>query len=214
MDGWLYRASRLLYVELENAPFIEGKSTLKSSLDTYQRMMQFLEQGAKDEQRDEVLNFLKLKMLQVSDTIYRQRRKQNSSEQYYTTLRIIESQGMPEAFYTRGLESEPQDLSSEERFAYDNRLSTLFEYLWVSERLSQFIAKEGSKIAVNNTTPPSELLKARGCLKLSIHEDWRASHKTFLQKNALLMTIDSLPFLNIYGFLKGSHRKWQTSSLG
>lgn len=140
MDGWLYRASRLLYVELENAPFIEGKSTLKSSLDTYQRMMQFLEQGAKDEQRDEVLNFLKLKMLQVSDTIYRQRRKQNSSEQYYTTLRIIESQGMPEAFYTRGLESEPQDLSSEERFAYDNRLSTLFEYLWVSERLSQEMA--------------------------------------------------------------------------
>lgn len=147
MEGWLFRASRLLYAELLETSLPYWKSVLDVLVQAYSKMTEYLEKGAQDEERAKVLDYLKVNMLEVSDALYREKRKQTSSEQYYTTLRVLESQGMPETFYTQGLEGDPQELFAEDRFAFDNRLSALFDYLWVSEELSEELSTKVSSMS-------------------------------------------------------------------
>lgn len=137
LEGWLFRAAELLYVELKEDELPEERSELDSIMLTYNSMGKFVAVGAKDDKRDEVLDFLKRRLLAVSDAIYREKQKLNGGDQYYTTLRVVEDQRMSDTVFSLDVKEGPARLTREDREIYDGMINTLFERIWVSKSLSE-----------------------------------------------------------------------------
>lgn len=142
-DGRLYRASKTLYSELVYLTIPGLLDELDSIMLTYKSMVRYIAEGVKDEKQAEVLSYLKQRMLALSDKIYREERKQQSSDLYYTTIRVNEGR-LPsyEIFTLDAIEGGPSSLPTEERERYDRLLTILFDRVWVSEKLSAEMVKK------------------------------------------------------------------------
>ncbi len=142
-DGRLYRASKTLYSELVYLTIPGLLDELDSIMLTYKSMVRCIAEGVKDEKQAEVLSYLKQRMLALSDKIYREERKQQSSDLYYTTIRVNEGR-LPsyEIFTLDAIEGGPSSLPTEERERYDRLLTILFDRVWVSEKLSAEMVKK------------------------------------------------------------------------
>lgn len=135
-SGQLYSAAQILYSQINDSDHPLAWE-LDNIMISYRNMAKYLSQGVEDDKSKEVLKGFKIRMLMIHDYLQRDQNKKNSTLQYYTTMRIVDSQRASDTIFEYDQKDGPQILEEENRRIYDNMIASLFDRVWVSNNISE-----------------------------------------------------------------------------
>ena len=136
LSNRFYEAISLLKQVIEEHALYSLGDSLSREESIYGMMLGYLDKGIVDPDRAHFLEELKVKLLKLSDRVYRAVRSKDSGSLYFRRWAVVEAR--------KGLSVENllEDLSrptfkEEERDSFDTLVDLLFETLWVSESLTE-----------------------------------------------------------------------------
>lgn len=145
IDGQLFKASQLLQAAMQQ-PAMEGlEHQLKEQMAVYQNMVKYMMQGVVDTQQEQVLTGIKKNMLSISDGVYRLIRMENSSDQYYLDSKVCRNYNFFDELFQYDKRAIEAPLESDDRAYYDRLSRLYFDWLWVSDSLSDNMSEKISK---------------------------------------------------------------------
>lgn len=177
LSNRFYEAIFLLKQVIEEHALYSLGDSLSREESIYGMMLGYLDKGIVDPDRAHFLEELKVKLLKLSDRVYRAVRSKDSGSLYFRRWAVVEAR--------KGLSVENllEDLSrptfkEEERDSFDTLVDLLFETLWVSESLT-----EAEQDRLSSSSEYVRLV-ASSAITLGLMSYWDESKMAFLLREA------------------------------
>ncbi len=171
--GQIFQAITLLKNTLLYSNMSREKVLLEEIETNYSYLVEYLEKGVKDLEREKIVRNTQIKLIELSDYLYREAQKGVSSKKYYTTIKILDSYSfMPLELLLDSIKDLSKDLDKRE--SYDNSINIFFKLLWTSFTISSEDLKHISE--------SSEYVRlvASSALTLSVLQFWNLEKVKFM----------------------------------